>query len=146
MYSSDPAKSRPFEPECDVLGVRINVCHLSQGCLKLKNKPSRVEKLKSLLNSLREARKFTKRDAQVIHGTLNFMTSFVMGHSLKLACRVFANLSKHHASVDFNRVDLLLRWTESVLDNIEPRILDCRGEMTPLLIFTDAAFEDGAAT
>ena len=146
VYSSDPAKSRPFEPECDVLGVRIDVCHLSQGRLKLKNKPSRVEKLKSLFNSLREARKFTKRDAQVIHGTLNFMTSFVMGHSLKLACRVFANLSKHHASVDFNRVDLLLRWTESLLDNIEPRILDCRGETTPLLIFTDAAFEDGVAT
>ena len=53
VYSSDPAKSRPFEPECDILGVRINVCHLSPGCLKLRNKPSRVEKLKSLFNSLR---------------------------------------------------------------------------------------------
>ena len=77
IYSSDPAKSRPFEPECDVLGVRVDVHGLSQGCLKLTNKVSRYKRLKDVFNCARKKRAFTKRDAQVVHGTLNFMTSFV---------------------------------------------------------------------
>ena len=93
VYSSDPAKSRPFETECDVLGVRVNVGNLFHGRLKLTNKASRYKRLKDVFNCARKNRSFTKRDAQVVHGTLNFMTSFVMGHSLKLACRVFASLS-----------------------------------------------------
>ena len=79
IYSSDPAKSRPFEPECDVLGVRISVNHLSHGCLKLANKQSRVEKLQNIFHGARKSGRFTKRDAQGVHGTLNFMTSFVLG-------------------------------------------------------------------
>ena len=42
--SSDPAKSRPFETECDVLGVRVNVGNLFHGCLKLTNKASRYKR------------------------------------------------------------------------------------------------------
>ncbi len=78
IYSSDPAKSRPFEPECDVLRVRISVNHLSHGCSKLANKQSRVEKLRNIFHGARKSRRFTKRDAQVVHGTVNFMTSFVL--------------------------------------------------------------------
>ena len=146
VYSSDPAKSRPFEEECDVLGVRVNVKSLSHGCLKLANKASRYKRLKDIFNSARKNQSFTKRDAQVVHGTLNFMTSFVMGQSLKLACRVFANLTMHVPSCSFSDIEALFSWTESLMDALEPRILCSSGLTTPILIFTDAAYEDGVAT
>ena len=146
VYSSDPAKSRPFEEECDVLGVRVNVRSLSHGCLKLTNKLSRYKRLKDIFNGARKSRSFTKRDAQVVHGTLNFMTSFVMGHSLKLACRAFASLSANIPTRSFDDIESLFSWTESLLDRLEPRILNCSGLTTSVLIFTDAAYEDGSAT
>lgn len=146
IYSSDPAKSRPFEEECDVLGVRVNVKSLSHGCLKLANKASRYKRLKDIFNSARKNQSFTKRDAQVVHGTLNFMTSFVMGQSLKLACQVFANLTMHVPSCSFSDIEALFSWTESLMDALEPRILSSSGLTAPILIFTDAAYEDGVAT
>ena len=145
VYSSDPAQSRPFETECDVLGVRVNVGNLFHGCLKLTNKASRYKRLKDVFNCARKNRSFTKRDAQVVHGTLNFMTSFVMGHSLKLARRVFASLSVNIPTCAFDEIDSLFSWTES-MDKLEPRILNCSGLAASVLIFTDAAYEDGLAT
>ena len=146
VYSSDPAKSRPFESECDVLGVRVNVHNLSQRCLKLTNKVSRYKRLKDIFNCARRKRVFTKRDAQVVHGTLNFMTSFVMGHSLKLACRVFASLSVNIPTGSFQDIESLFSWTEALMDRLEPRILSCSGLAASVLSFTDAAYEDGSAT
>ena len=146
IYSSDPAKSKPFEPECDVLGVRVDVSGLSQGCLKLTNKVSRYKRLKDVFMCARKKRAFTKRDAQVVHGTLNFMTSFVMGQSLKLACRVFASLSVNIPSCTFQDIEAVFSWTEALLDKLEPRILSCSGLSASVLIFTDAAYEEGTAT
>ena len=146
VYSNDPAKSRPFEPECDILGVRVDVSRLALGCLKLTNKPSRYTRLLELLAKARKKGCFHKRDAQVIHGMLNFMTSFVMGHSLKLACRVFANLSSRPVEMTCSQTEALCSWTEDLLEKLQPRILNCEGDPSPVLIFTDAAYEDGHAT
>ena len=146
IYSSDPAKSRPFEEERDVLGVRVNVKNLSHGCLKPPNKVSRYKRLKDIFNGARKSRSFTRRDAQVVHGTLNFMTSFVMGHSLKLACRVFANLPIHIPSCFFSDIEALFSWTESLMDALEPRILSSSGLEASILVFTDAAYDNGVAT
>ena len=145
VYSFDPAKSRPFEEECDVLAVRVNVRNLSHGCLKLTNKVSRYKRLKDIFNGARKSRSFTKRDAQVVHGTLNFMTSFVMGHSLKLACRVFASLSANIPNCSFDDIESLFSWTESLMDRLEPLILNCSGFAASVLVFTDAAYGDGSA-
>ena len=48
--------------------------------------------------------------------------------------------------MQFAEVEKVPLWTETVLSNWEPRILDCGGSTTPLLIFTDAAYEDEVAT
>ena len=97
--------------------MRISVNNLFSGCLKLANKQSQSEKLQSILNGARRSKRFTKRDAQVVHGTLNFMTSFVLGQSLKLACRVFAKRVRsrvdkfgfHHTVLSVRRARGLLR-------------------------------------
>ena len=69
-----------------------------------------------------------------------------MGQSLKLACRVFASLSVNIPSCTFQDIDSLFSWTEALLDRLEPRILSCSGLAASVLIFTDAAYEDGSAT
>ena len=43
-------------------------------------------------------------------------------------------------------MEKLFTWTESLLSGLEPRILDCKGVTTTLLIFTHAAYENEAAT
>ena len=91
LYAKDPSKDKPFAEEFDVLGGRINTANLHSGIFKLANKPSRVDKVIELIHEIKKNGKVDKKKAQVIHGLLNFMAGFVMGHSVRLACRVFAS-------------------------------------------------------
>ena len=91
LYAKDPSKDKPFDEGFDVLGVCTNTSNLHLGVFTLANKPSRVDKVLQMVNDIKTCGMVDKKKAQVIHGLLNFMASFVMGHSVRLACRVFAS-------------------------------------------------------
>ena len=146
LYAKDPSKGKPFAEEFDVLGVRINTSSLHSGVFTLANKPSRVDKVIELISDIKKLGKVDKKKAQVIHGLLNFMASFVMGHSVRLACRVFA--SAISAGNRWNRQQVVhaCDFTLHCLLNLRERTIDSRGERRPVLVFTDAAFKGGVST
>ncbi len=140
QYSCDADKDKPFGPIFDVLGVRVNVAWLHFGSFSMANKDSRIEKVKGLVSSIVLARKIERKQAQIIHGLLNFMSSFVIGQSLKILCRAFATAISSSVSWNRDRVVELGQYTLHVLDQIQPRNIDATGRLEPFVIFTDAAF------
>ena len=146
LYAKDPSKDKPFSEEFDVLGVRISTSSLHSGIFTLANKPSRVDKVIELINDIKKLGRVDKKKAQVIHGLLNFMASFVMGHSVRLACRVFASAISAGNRWSRQQVCHACDFTLECLSNLRGRTVDGRGERKPVLIFTDAAFEGGVCT
>ena len=144
LYAKDPSKDKPFTEEFDMLGVCINTSNLHLGVFTLANKPSRVDKVLELINDIKKCGNVDKKNTQVVHGLLNFMASFVMGHSVRLACRVFA--SAIAAGNRWSRKQVCRDFTWDCLWNLRGRSVDGRGERRPVLIFTDAAFKDGVCT
>ncbi len=146
LYAKDPSKDKPFDGEFDVLGVRINTTHLHAGIFTLANKPSRVDKVIELINDIKRCRKVDKEKAQIIHGLLNFMASFVIGHSVRLACRVFASAISAGRRWSRHQVCHACDFTLDCLSSLRGRSVGGRGERRPVLVFTDAAFEGGVST
>lgn len=93
-------------------------------------------------------RKITKREAQAIHGNMNFAMSFVMGQTLKVSSRAFTSLSMESFSCRPKHLLALCEWTHGVLSVLAPRRIDPNGSTIPVLVFTDAAYEgeSGIAT
>ena len=145
-FTDDPSKVKPFEDTFDVLGVRLKVGQLASGIFTLGNKPERLEKIRELLVDLKKGGKVTKRQAQVIHGNLNFAMGFCMGHTLKIAARAFASLSAGDQNVSPKALNNLCDWTLDLLKLLNPREWTAGMTGDPVVIFTDAAYEDGVAT
>ena len=93
LYTTDPSKCHPFAESFDVLGARLTVSGLHGGEFQIENKPGRLDKSCELLNEVQASRKIDKRQAQVIHGNMNFAMSFVMRQTLKVVARTFSALS-----------------------------------------------------
>ena len=146
LYAKDSSKDLPFAEEFDVLGVRINTSRLHLGVFTLANKPSRVDKVIDLISDIKKLGSIDKKKAQVIHGLLNFMAGFVMGHSVRLACRVFASAISSGSRWNRQQVCRACDFTLDCISNLRSRCVDGRGEKRPVLVFTDAAFEGGVAT
>ena len=101
-----------------------------------------------LLNQLKKGA-IERREAQVVCGTLNFATNFVLGHSLKLAIQAFTAFTVVAARpqlVTPSEVARLCDWTAGLLTRLRPKQFPLCSEIAPAVIYTDAAFEDGVAT
>ena len=145
-FSDDPNKTHPFETEFDVLGIRLSIASLHGGPFDMQNKPSRVEKIQKLLEDTAALDRVDKRHAQVVHGNLNFALSFFLGKSLLVAARAFAHLTTESHKASPEQVRQLCAWTHALVGTLQPKTLDPGGIVSPVLVFTDAAYEHGVAT
>ena len=146
LFSTDPSKTFDFAARCDVLGVTLDVSSLGTGELRLETKPSRFERLKAMFENFCRLGVITRRDAQAVHGLLNFMLGAVMGRSLKVVCRAFSNLAAMDRKIKHEEIVQLCQWAEGIISQLRPRVLTRGGITSSVLVFTDAAYENGVAT
>ena len=105
-----------------------------------------LDKIDAMLQEVQQDDRVSKRQAQVIHGNLNFAMSFVLGHTLKVVARAFAALSTESCKPQLGQVRDLCKWARDVLKVLAPKELNPGGRTEPVLIFTDAAYEADVAT
>ena len=146
QYSDDPKKVVPFDYAFDVLGTRIDVSGLRARSFSIENKQSRLERIDALLKEVQEADATSKRQAQVIHGNLNFAMSFFLGHTMRIAARAFAALTMDSCKPAPGQITDLCTWARGVLQFLAPKVIDPSGDPRPVVLFTDAAYEDDVAT
>ena len=145
-YSDDRKKSHPFETEFDVLGVRLRVSTLHGEAFVVQSKPSRVEKIQQLLEETSAMSQLDKHQTQVVHDNLNFAMVFSLRKSLRTSAQAFAHLITDRHTASRQQVQQLCAWTHALVGELVPKVVEPGGERTPILVFTDAAYENDLAT
>ena len=138
MYAEDADKCRPFGSCFDVLGCRLDLSSLTTGNLILANREGRLEGIQSMVEKLR-AGDNCRSMIPVVQGLLNFASGFIMGRALQPLAR---SLSWQQDPGQFAE---LCDSTLVTLGRCKPRSLSWHSPHHPILLFTDAAFEEGAA-
>ncbi|CAE7229947.1 unnamed protein product, partial [Symbiodinium microadriaticum] len=119
-FSTDPEKAKDFAPQFDVLGEE-HVGHITD-----------------LLDELGSGRGDYKL-IPVIQGQLNFASNFVLG-------RAISPMARSLSSSTSGDIKGLCDKIKELLARSKPRKVSWHSPDSPLLIFTDAAFEKGRAT
>ncbi|CAE7297403.1 unnamed protein product [Symbiodinium sp. CCMP2592] len=145
-YSRDSEKDKPFASQFNLLGVQLSLDSLHLGSIALENKPSRVAKLLLVAQQMCASGKLSRAEAMSLQGQLNFMVGFASGRSLKLVCRALSNLVYSNRAWTRDEVKQLGGYLKCCLEALTPKTMCLKGGSRPLVIFTDAAYEQGVAT
>ena len=137
-------KATPFGPVMSVLGVEFHLSTLFCGVFRVQNKSGRVERIVRMLRSCRDAGGFSSHDISVLQGLLNFAGRFFMGRAIKFPTYLLSNYEQWR--YDKSQVAAIVDSTCEMLEALQPRIVRCFEVKTPLIVYTDAAFEGGVAT
>ena len=142
-YTTDPSKCYPFSESFDVLGARLSVGGLHGQSFSLQNKPGRLDKIAEHVSEVQRNKTITKRQAQAIHGNMNFAMSFVMGHTLKVAARAFSALSTDACVYSKKQLVSLCIWTKEILTFLSPRTIDPKGPFVTCAYFHLCSIRNG---
>lgn len=138
-------KATEFSSDVVALGVQYSLDKLSEGSFVVQNKPGRVDRIRSIVSSFSELSAIPRGDAAALAGLLNFAGGFVMGHSLKPACRVLSECAAGRV-LEGRDKDEFCSFTLKLLENLRPRTISVASVETPIVVYTDGAYEDGVAT
>ena len=138
LYAEDTGTCKPFGSCFDVLGCRLDLTHLTSGNLILANREGRLESTQSMVERMKSEDNPCSL-ILVVQGLLNFASGFSVGRALQPLAR---SLSWQQDPSQFAELcDSIL----ATLGKCKPRSLSWRSPHHPILLFTDAAFEDGIA-
>ena len=146
LCAHDAEKGKDLAPTVSLLGVQLDLTSLHLGSFSLANKDSRKARLEEQFHEMVSGHGSARHVATSVHGVLNFMNGAALGHRLKLPCHAFANLSNMHEDPDLSVLEQLRAFALSSLEDLRPKQLGPMRVRTPVLIFTDGAYENGRAT
>ena len=135
-FAANGDKAMPFCECFDALRTKY--------ALELGNKAGRVEKLCSLLDVVASERKLSNHQASQLQGLLNFASGFYLTKVLKPFVSEFAHVAKG-TSGDHELLSLC-NFVKVLLRDLPPRCYTRSKHDSPVLIFTDAAFENGVGS
>jgi hypothetical protein len=145
-FAREGKKYVHFGKSVITLGVSLDLCEFWQGTLMVGNKPGRAEKIISLLEALRDSDHFDRNALTALHGLLNFAGGFVMGSALKPASRAIAKCLARDVDNPLEGAKRAAALAITILQGSEPKLVHCGHAVPPLLVYTDGAYEQGAAT
>ena len=137
-------KAVPFSSHMVVLGVQFDLDTLCQGRFVVQNKEGRIKRILAMLEGIDSRGEISSKEISVLQGLLNFAGRFFMGRALKFPIFLLSKLEV--ASKDAKTVRLFVGNTKALLTTLKPRIVAVQSCELPIVIYTDAAFENGTAT
>ena len=146
LHATHGKKAVDFSGEMVALGVVFVVKNLWSQTFEISNKQGRLDRLLEILERGRNDLDALRAAARQIHGLLNFASGFVLGHSLKPCAQGFSELANFGLSVADHEVEELRCLTATLLRKARPRSVEPCLFSSPLIIYTDGAFEQGVGT
>ena len=140
------AKAIDFSEQFDALGISLDLSSLHIGSFTLFNKPTRIEKILKMLESVSQSGVLSRAQAAEIQGHLNFASGFFLSKSLKFLLGKFDAAAKVPIQNKAASVRRLCELTKAILTSIPPRCFRASAMGKPNLLFTDGAWEDGQAS
>ena len=144
-FAQDGDKAEDFCSSFVVLGAQVDVSRLHLGELVIQNKPGRIERINRLIEAIKLVWPPRKRDLQVLVGLLQYSTGLCLGTALRIPCRAFTALAYESIHLRRDAFVNLCNWTLNVLAKLQPKRLRTVGTLKPILVFTDASFEQNVA-
>ena len=142
-FSYAKHKLSPFSDYASVLGVDLDLRHVKNGQILVRNKPSRVEEVGSAIQLVLDTGKVTSKDASRLAGRLQFADSQIMGRLGRLAMHDFRQCVK--GPVGEHQLDQpaiqSLRTLMSRLQSGHPKELPCFSNQPSVVTCTDGASE-----
>ena len=141
-FADTGKKAPPFAATFRVLGVEVNLSQVGSGKLIVANKQERVEQIKQFLCDIMDRQKITSAEASSLHGQLNFAQGQYYGCSLKPGMAFLQQILRDgwrpelKSSLGLCSAFLVASWMGA-----PPRTISVSDEATPVLIFTDGAYE-----
>ena len=138
-------KAVDFDRRTQALGVQYDLEGLWAGRLVAQNKPGRLERILQLTKEFRDNKKGEGQIAATLGVLLNFSGGFVLGHSLKPATQLlyrWMSPSRPSGSLKAELCDLI--WV--LINDVKPKQVTVKDTETPILIYSDGAFENEVGT
>ena len=134
-------KGRPFESCFNVLGCSLSLERLSFGEVVLENKQGRLERIFLQLTSIKAEDRMSLHQAQVLHGLLRYSRGFFAGKHLQQVCMEILQLGRFKHLQSRGRLHDFCTYAAECLSSCKPRVIRTKGDVRPVLIFTDASWE-----
>ena len=138
-------KAQPFEGSFAALGVEYNLAQLTKGRFTVGNKPERLSRISRLINQVAKEGRVLPSMAASIHGLLNFASGFTLGKSLQMSAHGFSLLASG-ATMSPEALQQLCDHSAIILETLRPRCIELPVQNSPVLIYTDGAYEADNAT
>ena len=141
-FADTGKKAPPFAATFRVLGVEVNLSQVGSGKLIVANKQERVEQIKQFLCDIMDRQKITSAEASSLHGQLNFAQGQYYGCSLKPGMAFLQQILRDGWRPELkSSLGLCSAFLVASLMGAPPRTISVSDEATPVLIFTDGAYE-----
>ncbi len=144
QYAKEGVKALAFAEAFDALRVTFSLSSLHMGELMVQNKTGRIEKVCSILEAIAAKGWLSHAEASEVQGLLNFASGYFVTRSLRHLVSAFYPLAGSGQNADV--LTKLCRYTISVLKALGPRSHKLIDEKRPVIVFTDAAWENEMAT
>jgi hypothetical protein len=146
-YAEQGSKAEPFAPSFVALGVLFDVSDLHRGSFIAGNKPSRMEHLLEVVQSLLLKTRITAAEAFSLAGQLFFAAGNCIGKSFRPVIAILQNfaVSGNKSSDATELVKTALLTLRETFAHSKPRVFSVKDETKPVIIFTDGSFEEGRA-
>eukprot|EP00435_Cladocopium_sp_Y103_P057446 s2110_g19.t1 len=138
-------KAKPFDSTFGALGVEFNLKLLNQGMFTVGNKPERLQRILRMVTKVSDSGRVSPAEAASIHGLLNFASGFTLGKSLQISAQGFSMLASGLALSPGHLRDLC-EHASIILESLQPRQVELPIQPTPVVIYTDGAFDESGGT
>ena len=145
-HAKEGDKALNFDRTFDLLGVTFCLKEMHLGRLVIANKLSRVEKISKMLEQIESDGAVSLARASEVQGLLNFAVSFYMGKTLEHLVSAFYPFAESGKTANQDNLRQLCRYAKQMLISQQPRVYSLHTPSTPILVFTDGAWESGVAT
>ena len=138
-------KAKPFSKTFGALGVEYNLEKIHKGHFTVGNKQERLERIGRMISQVATEGKVLQSTAASIHGLLNFASGFTLGKSLQMAAHGFSLLASGFTLPAESLKDLC-NHSLIILKTLQPRNIELPINFSPVIIYTDGAFDAERAT
>ena len=139
-------KLQPFASHAELLGVLIDLSEAGTGAIHVRNKPSRVEELRGLLDTAIASKKIVPAELPSFLGKLQYADAQLFGRAGKIALsdlREMGHLSRYPVFLEPPALEALETLRDRLLHG-RPRTIQASWREAPYLVFTDGALESDA--
>ena len=141
-YAMDGKKAEPHCSAFKVLGVELDLSESHRGSITVSNKRERVDDLVKTLGRILDKGTLTGAEASTLHGQLNYAQGQYFGCSLKPTMIFLQKILRGGWSDEYqSELAVVAVYTVAALRSCPPRVISLADIRTPVMVFTDGAYE-----